>query len=297
MEGLTGTILVGVESTYGTEASTKVAQYGISSTAGTRRSTARSKSRLSGRASRARQLPSYVDGEIVCGFTRLAAIMSPVLGALGEGTASTGIITYAIGDSDPDNTSLTVGRNHGSAEYTSVGNVPSSFRLELGNDDATYTLGFGGKSDVKEASLTSFTAPDEANILYPSGYGTLSINGTDYDFESASIEVSLPIDYNGKGMIGASTVRNAFRSGAMEITGSITLEFDDDAGADMDTVAMLADYLTDGDMGTIKWTSAAVDWLVLSVCKARGDWPALQSGVQTFSLTFDAESCDIVTTT
>lgn len=297
MEGLTGGILVGVESTYGTEASSKVAQFGISSTIGTRRSTAPTKSRLSARSPRYRQLPTFVDGEIVCGFSRLDSIVGGILGAFGTGTSGTGIVTYAIGDSDVENESLSVARNHGGTEYTAVGCVPASLRLELGNDDAMFTVGVSAKSDAKEASLTSFTPQDEANVLVPSGYGTLTINGTTFDFSAISAEVSVPTDYQGKGMVGASSVRKSFITGPMAISGSITLEFDDDSGANMDTVSLLDDYLTDGDMGTIQLNDGTNNWLVFSNCQARGDWPSLQPGVQEFPLTFDAESLDIVTTT
>lgn len=297
MEGITGSILVGVESTYGTEATTKVAQYGISSNIGTRRSTARSKSRLSARATRSRQMSSFTDGEIACGFTRADAVVGGVLGALGTGTSGTGIVTYAIGDSDIENDSLTIARNYGGIEYTGVGNVPSSFRLGLGNDDADYTLGVAGKQDTKEASVSAFTAPDEANILYPSAYGALTIDSTTFDFISITPEVSIPVAYKGVSMVGAATVRRAFISGPMALSCSINLEFDDDAGASMDTVSLLDAFLSDGDMGTVKLTADAVDWLVMSNCQATGDWPALQAGVQEFALSFDMGSMDIVTTT
>lgn len=292
MEGITGGILIGAESTYDTEATSKVAQFGVSSTLGPRRVPIRTRPRLTSYATRTRQGPSYVDGEIVCGFSRVDSIIGGVLGLIGTDASVAG--TYVIGGGSQDVASASVAVNHGGKEYTYTGCVPSSFRLDLGQEDAFYTLGVVGRTAAVEASVTSFTAQTETSLLLPAGYGTLTIDGNDYDFSNFSLNVTIPTDMHGKTSVGATKVRKSFISGPFEISGSVTLEFDDDAANDMDTVTLLANLLSagDGDLGDITLGS----WLTIATCQATGDWPALQAGAQEFSLGFNAEAAIVVTT-
>lgn len=291
MQGLDGGILIGAETTYDTEASSKVAQLAISSTLGPRRVPIRTRSRLTSYASRTRQGPSYVDGEIVAGFTLSDSIIGGVLGLLGSDSAVAG--TYVIGTGSQDNASASVAINHGGTEYTYTGCVPQSFRLELGQEDAIYTLSLAGRTVAEEASVTSFTDPSESALLLPASYGTLSIDSADYDFSSFSLEISCPVDFLGKTSVGASQVRRAFLAGAFEISGSVTLELDDDAANDMDTVTLLDNAVSSGDGNLASITMGS--WLTLSSCQLTGDWPSLQAGAQEFSLSFNAQTAAIVT--
>ena len=292
MEGLTGAILIGPEATYDTEATTKVNQFGISSTIGPRRVPVRTRSRLTSYASATRQGPTFVDGEIVSGFSIVGSIIDNVLEMIGNDTSVAG--TYVIGDGVQGVVSSSIAVDHGGKEYTYTGCVPQSFRLELGQEDAIYTLGVAGRTAAVEATVTGASEQAESSLFIPSDYGTLQINGDDYDFSSFTFEVTCPTDFQGKTSIGATQVRKAFLSGAFELSGSVTLEFDDDTTNDMDTVTLLADLLSagDGDLGSITLGS----WLTLSTCQATGDWPSLQAGAQEFTLNFNTPLAAIVTT-
>jgi len=289
--GLDGGVLIGAESTYGTEASTKVAVHGISAGIGQRRGTRKSVGWLSHKAQRIEQAVTYVDGPVEMGFTLEQDVMGGLFGALG----SVSTATYTIGNTDPDNTSLTVAVNHGAApEYTYTGNVLSSVKIDLPSENSgTLTAAFAGKAAAKEATPTSITDPAESLLLMPSGYGTLAIDGIDYDFNNFSLEFNIPTAFAGQNAVGGSTVRRAFWSGPMTISGSVKLDFDDDSGSDVDTVTLLDNvYYADGDLTTITMGS----WLTLSGCEMIGDPPSLTGEAQTFNCNFEAEIAVIVTT-
>lgn len=290
--GINGGILVGAESTYGTEASSKAAIHAISASLGQRRGTRKSTAWLSPYAQRLEQGVTFVDGEIVAAFTREEDVIGDILGLLGAVT--TGTCTIGAGNA-PDVDSLTVAVNHGAApEYTYTGLVPSSVRIDLpSNGQATITCGFAGKAAAKEATPTSITDPSESLILMPSSYGTLSIDGTDYDFNNFSLEFAIPTAYAGADAVGGSTVRRAFWSGPMVISGSIDLDFDDDSGSNVDTVSLLDDvYYADGDLTTISLTDGTA-WVTLGSCEMLGDPPSLTNESQSFSLNFEAQTVAI----
>ncbi len=299
--GINGGILVGDEAVaYGTEAATKVAIHAISSSLGIRRNTRKSAAWLSSRAQRIEQGVASADGEIVAGFTRDDDTLGVLLSAFGAAATVGSEVTYSIGTAVPDADSLTVAVNHGAApEYTYTGLVPSSGRIELSSDGAaTITTAFSGMTGAKEATPTSITPPASSLLLMPSEFGTLTIiaAGTDdFDFNKLTVDWSIPVAYAGLSCVGAATVRRAYWSGPMVITGSIEMDFDDDDATDTNTVGLIDDYILNGNMGAIVLTDAgSTAWLALTGCEMTGDPPSLQGDNQTFTCNFDAESLAIV---
>jgi len=289
--GLDGGILIGAESTYGVEATTKVAIHATSATLGVRRGARRRRQRLTYRTPTVSMAPVYVDGEIVAGMTDNDNVLGVLFGAWGAATddAVAHTKTYAVGTSTPDNPSLTVAVNHGGGhEWTYTGLVPSSLTMEFTPEDASVTAAFVGKAGAKEATASTITRPSENLILSPADYGSLFVSAAAYDFNSFRVQFQVPTDMAGQDSVSASTIRRAFWSGSVAITGTIELDLTDDSS--MDSITLLAVYLATGILGDISLGNL----LTLSGCRMIGDPPALESGVQKVAINFEAEGCDVV---
>lgn len=300
--GINGGILVGDEETaYGTESASKVQIHAISSSLGLRRSTRKQAAWASARSQYIEQGVSYVDGEITAALTKDNATMGNLLGAYALAVAAAANWVYTLGAYAPGYDSLTVAVNHGTApEYTYTGLVPSSLRIELNNDGpCTYTAGFAGKAVAKEGEPTTMSPPLSSLIAMPSDIGTLTIvaGGSDtFDFNKITLDIAIPTAYAGLSCVGATTVRRAYWSGPMSLSGSIEMDLDDDDTANVNTVAFLDDYIADGNLGAITVYDGTNTWITIDGAEMVGDPPSYQADEQGFVCNFEMENMALLMT-
>ena len=290
-----GGILIGAETTYGTEASSKSVMIGTSSSMGLRRQTAKSRTRPNRRGPKLAQLASHVDGEVVFAYSYTDSVVADVLGALGAITGTT-TKTCSIGlGSSPDADSLTIGVNHGGLEYTYTGCVPTRFSLEFdAESDAQATLGVSGQAVAKEATPTTLTLPAASTMLMASDYGTLTLNSDTFDFRTVSVNVDYPTAVKGVSYANAATVRRVVVTGGPMITGSVTVDLDDDDTANMNTVALLDTYISSGGIGSVTLLDSG-HGVTFASCQMVGDPPSWDGSENSFPINFEAESVLLTT--
>lgn len=235
----------------------------------------------------------WADGEIGGGWSFADSISGVILEALGNEST----LVHTIGDGTaPDTETVSIRTNWGGWEYTAYGAVLTGITLTFSPDDnIKWSCPFVAQSFEKEASPSSISHPAQSNLAMPSDIASLTIGGTAIGFREASLTISLPYsDPSSRRSYGGSSIRLPRFGGSgsrVEITGSITVDLDDETG--FDSVAVLEQYLAGTDLGAI----AIGDKIALTNCVMTGDWAALQRGDQTVPINFSSESAVDITTT
>lgn len=286
MIGDAGGIAVGVETIYGTAASSKIWQAPYSASIGTRKSVINPGHLGSGSYTRRSYGPGSSDGDIVIGYIRKRTVIQPLLGALGKLTTQ----TYAFGGgATPDNAAgLTVWVDTGGHLMQYTGCILQKLRWELATAQAVkLTAEFLGQPGTKITPVT-MTQPTVTDIQMDSDLTTFTLGGATICILGATIEVSQPISSADRVCLGGTAVKQPVWVGRPTITAALQCELSSDTNND--TVAQLDDYLG----GTAVGDLVIDDW-TLSNCYMTGDAPALQSGITTFAINVEAATMSLLT--
>lgn len=286
MIGDSGGIAVGVESTYGTAAATKVWQTPISASLGLRKGLIESGVLRATYPASRKYARGYCDGDTVTAYQRKRSVNSVILGSLG--TLATNTYTFGAGTAPTNTVGNTVWIDRGGHLMQHTGCILTGLRWDLAaNQPVRLTSTWLGRAGTKETPV-SITAPSEADIQYDSDLATFTLGGATICILAATIEIATQVTGPDRACLGGAHIKKPVVYGEYNITASLTCELSSDTGDN--TIAELDDYIA----GTATGDLVIDDW-TLAGTYMTGDFPALQPGVIQFPLNLKANYMTLTT--
>jgi len=283
-----GGIAVGVESTYGTAATTKVWQSPVSASLGLRKGLIDTGIMRKTYPAARKYARGYCDGDIVVGYQRKRTVSSVILGSLG--TLVTNTYTFGAGTAPTNDVGNTVWIDRGGHLMQHTGCILTRLRWELAaNQPVKMTAEWIGRAGTKETPVT-ITAPTEADNQYDSDLATFTLGGATLCILAATIEVVATVTGADRACLGGAHIKKPVRYGEMLITAGLTCELSSDTGDN--TVAELDDYIA----GTATGDLVIDDW-TLAGTYMTGDFPAHQPGIIQFPINLRANYMTLTTET
>lgn len=284
--GDAGGIAIGVETTYGTAAASKVWQTPFSASLGTRKSVINPGHLGTAAYSSRRYGPGSSDGDVVVGYHRSRAVTGGLLGALG--TLATNTYNFGAGTAPTNANGLTAWIDYGGLLMQHTGCIVSKLRWELSVGAAIkLTAEMLGQAGTKITPVT-ITQPTEANIQSDADLATFTLGGATICILGASIEVNQPITSADRVCLGSSAIKQPLWAGRPTITAQLQCELSSDTNND--TIAQLDDYLAGTSVGDL-----VIDDWTLTSCYMSGDAPALAAGITKLAINVEASGLALVT--
>lgn len=286
--GDSGGIAVGVESTYGTAASTKVWQSPMTASLGLRKGLIETGVLHPTYPAVRKYARGYCDGDTVVGYQRKRSVNSVILGSLG--TLATNTYTFGAGTAPTNDVGNTVWIDRGGHLMQHTGCILTKLRWDLAaNQPVKMTAEWLGRAGTKETPV-AITYPTEADTQYDSDLATFTLGGAALCILAATIEVAPQVTGADRACLGGANIKKPVRYGEFMITASLTCELSSDTGDN--TVAELDDYIA----GTATGDLVIDDW-TLAGTYMTGDFPALAPGIITFPINLRANYMTLLTET